>query len=68
MADKTIDPARITTPAVQGGREGVRDDNEGFFANLFSTHPPLGKRIARLQAKLGNAGATTIAGAAAIDT
>jgi heat shock protein HtpX len=33
-------------------REGVRDDNEGFFANLLSTHPPLGKRIERLQTML----------------
>jgi Zn-dependent protease with chaperone function len=38
-------------------REGIREDNEGFFANLFSTHPPLGRRIARLQALLGAAGA-----------
>jgi heat shock protein HtpX len=71
--------AKIESPLKQGTagtahlfmvnpREGVRDDNEGFFANLFSTHPPLGKRIARLQAMLGNAGARTIAGAAAIDT
>ncbi len=34
-------------------REGLRDDDEGFFANLFSTHPPLSRRIARLQALLG---------------
>jgi heat shock protein HtpX len=34
-------------------REGLRDDNEGFFSNLLSTHPPLSRRIARLQALLG---------------
>ena len=31
---------------------GAGDVGEGFFANLFSTHPPLGKRIERLQALL----------------
>jgi heat shock protein HtpX len=41
-------------------REGLREDNEGFFANLFSTHPPLSRRIARLQALLGAAEATTL--------
>ncbi|HSU90783.1 MAG TPA: hypothetical protein VLI44_05005, partial [Sporolactobacillaceae bacterium] len=49
-------------------REGLRDDNDGFFANLFSTHPPLSKRIARLQALLGVASATTIGGAVAADS
>ena len=34
-------------------REGAKEDNEGFFANLISTHPPLSRRIARLQAMLG---------------
>ncbi len=29
------------------------DDEGGFFANLLSTHPPLRKRIERLQAMLG---------------
>jgi heat shock protein HtpX len=29
------------------------DDEGGFLANLFSTHPPLRKRIERLQAMLG---------------
>ena len=29
------------------------DDDGGFFANLLSTHPPLRKRIERLQAMLG---------------
>lgn len=33
-------------------REGIRDDDEGFFDNLLSTHPPLSKRIARLQTLL----------------
>jgi heat shock protein HtpX len=67
--------AKIESPLKQGTagtahlfmvnpREGVRDDSGGFFANLFSTHPPLSKRIARLQALLGNASATTIAAAA----
>ena len=56
--------AKIESPLKQGTagtahlfivnpREGVREDNEGFFANLFSTHPPLSRRIARLQALLG---------------
>lgn len=34
-------------------REGLReDDREGFFDNLFSTHPPLPRRIERLRAML----------------
>ena len=68
--------AKIESPLKQGTagtahlfmvnpREGLRDDSEGFFANLFSTHPPLSKRIARLQALLGAGDATTIAGAIA---
>jgi heat shock protein HtpX len=63
--------AKIESPLKQGTagtghlfivnpREGLRDDSEGFFANLFSTHPPLAKRIARLQALLSAAGATTL--------
>ncbi len=35
--------------------EGARDDDEGFFDNLLSTHPPLSRRIARLQALLNEA-------------
>jgi heat shock protein HtpX len=68
--------AKIESPLKQGTagtahlfmvnpREGLHDDSEGFFANLFSTHPPLSKRIARLQALLGAGDATTIAGATA---
>ncbi|HKN01473.1 MAG TPA: M48 family metallopeptidase [Candidatus Binataceae bacterium] len=37
-------------------REGVREDQEGFFDNLLSTHPPLNKRIERLRAMLGPTG------------
>jgi heat shock protein HtpX len=40
--------------------EGVREDNEGFFSNLFSTHPPLSRRIARLQALLGAPSAASL--------
>ena len=36
--------------------QGARDDDEGFLANLFSTHPPLRRRIERLRAMLGEAG------------
>jgi heat shock protein HtpX len=37
-------------------REGVVDDQEGFFDNLLSSHPPLDKRIERLRAMIGPAG------------
>jgi len=37
--------------------QGAREDDEGFFANLFSTHPPLGRRIERLRALLNEPGA-----------
>jgi heat shock protein HtpX len=71
--------AKIESPLKQGTagtahlfivnpREGLRDDSEGFFANLFSTHPPLSKRIARLQALLGIASASNIGGAVAADS
>ena len=35
--------------------EGAREDDEGFFANLLSTHPPLSRRISRLQELAGEA-------------
>ena len=35
--------------------EGALEDDEGFFDNLLSTHPPLGRRIARLRAMLNEA-------------
>src|SRR5258708_13487443 len=49
--------AKIESPLKQGTagtghlflgnpREGVREANEGFFGNLFSTHPPLTMLIA----------------------
>lgn len=37
--------------------EGAREDDEGFFDNLLSTHPPLSRRIARLRALAGAGGA-----------
>jgi heat shock protein HtpX len=47
--------------------QGARDDNEGFLANLFSTHPPLGRRIERLRALLNETGGEALpaSGAAA---
>jgi heat shock protein HtpX len=48
--------------------QGARDDNEGFLANLFSTHPPLGRRIERLRALLNETGGEALPpdGAAAV--
>jgi heat shock protein HtpX len=34
----------------------AEEDDEGFFDNLLSTHPPLSRRIARLRALAGEAG------------
>jgi heat shock protein HtpX len=45
-------------------REGARDDSEGFFANLISTHPPLSRRIARLEAMIGPAADATASASA----
>jgi heat shock protein HtpX len=45
--------------------QGARADDEGFFANLFSTHPPLGRRIERLRALLNEAGGEAPPAAAA---
>ncbi|HUN58570.1 MAG TPA: M48 family metallopeptidase [Candidatus Binataceae bacterium] len=33
--------------------QAAGEDDEGFWANLFSTHPPLNRRIARLRALIG---------------
>jgi heat shock protein HtpX len=44
------------------------NDSEGFFANLLSTHPPLGKRIARLRALAGEGAPGDAATAAASGT
>ena len=33
--------------------QGAHEDDEDFWANLFSTHPPLSRRIARLRALIG---------------
>ena len=44
--------------------QGAREDDEGFFANLFSTHPPLGRRIERLRALLNEPGAAEPAASA----
>ncbi len=71
--------AKIESPLKQGTagtahlfmvnpREAAGSDSEGFFANLFSTHPPLSRRIARLRAMLGVADASTVPGAVAVDT
>jgi heat shock protein HtpX len=49
--------------------QGARDDDEEFFDNLLSTHPPLRRRIERLRAMLGEAGGEAPpAGAAAAPT
>jgi heat shock protein HtpX len=71
--------AKIESPLKQGTagtahlfivnpREGVREDNEGFFANLFSTHPPLGRRIERLQTLLRMSGASALDASAQANT
>jgi heat shock protein HtpX len=39
--------------------QGAREDDEGFFDNLFSTHPPLKRRIERLRALLHEASGET---------
>ena len=71
--------AKIESPLKQGTagtahlfivnpREGVREDNEGFFANLFSTHPPLGRRIERLQVLLRVSGASPLDASTQLNT
>jgi heat shock protein HtpX len=45
--------------------QGAQEDDEGFFDNLFSTHPPLNRRIARLRAMLAEAPASAATAPAA---
>jgi heat shock protein HtpX len=45
--------------------EGASEDDEGFLDNLLSTHPPLTRRIARLQALLEEPAAAATASARA---
>ena len=47
--------ALIITLFIVNPLQGARDDDEGFWDNLLSTHPPLSRRIARLQALLNEA-------------
>ncbi len=64
--------AQIESPLKQGTRGTAHlfivsplsrdsDDREGFFDNLFSTHPPLKSRIARLRAMAGASAAPSSA-------
>jgi heat shock protein HtpX len=58
--------ARVESPLAHASRgiahlfivnplQRAREDDEGFWANLLSTHPPLSRRIARLRALAGEA-------------
>ncbi|MBV8450709.1 MAG: M48 family metallopeptidase [Deltaproteobacteria bacterium] len=42
--------------------ESASDNGEGFFDNLFSTHPPLSQRIQRLRELLGESGNRAMSG------
>jgi heat shock protein HtpX len=44
--------------------QGAREDDEGFFDNLLSTHPPLSRRISRLRALMGEAAPAAVPNAA----
>ncbi len=45
--------------------QAARDDDEGYWANLLATHPPLSRRIARLRAMAGEAPPAAVPPAAA---
>jgi heat shock protein HtpX len=65
--------ARIESPLANASRgiahlfivnplESAGDNGEDFFDNLFSTHPPLSRRIQRLRELLGEPGTRAISG------
>jgi Zn-dependent protease with chaperone function len=61
------EPTRVITQGsahlcITDPRGMAVNDREGGMANLFGTHPPIGRRIAILESMAGVTGSTEVAG------